>query len=110
MLVVLVTVQVKPEAVEEFLAATVDNATHSRDEPGVLRFDVLQDQADPTHVTLVEVYRDIAATVAHKETDHYERWRDAVADLMAQPRSSQKFDVVDPVAETAWAAGTSDPG
>lgn len=104
MLVVLVTVRVKSESVAEFLAATVDNATHSRSEPGVLRFDVLQDQAEPEHITLVEVYRDTAAVAAHKETVHYERWRTTVADMMAVPRSSQKFDVVDPVAEAAWSA------
>lgn len=104
MLVVLVTVQVKPEYLEDFLAATVVNATNSRAEPGILRFDVLQDQSVPENVTLVEVYRDVAATVAHKETAHYERWRDTVADMMAVPRSSQKFDVVDPAAEAAWSS------
>lgn len=107
MLVVLVQVQVRADDVEEFLAATVVNATSSRSEAGVLRFDVLQDQADPAHVTLVEVYRDAAAAAAHKETEHYERWRATVADMMAVPRTSQKFDVIDPVAETAW---TSLPG
>jgi (4S)-4-hydroxy-5-phosphonooxypentane-2,3-dione isomerase len=91
MLVVHVHVRVKPDGVAKFLDATLANAQNSVQEPGVLRFDVIQDQADPTHVVLVEVYRDDAAAAAHKETAHYAVWRDAVADLMAQPRESAKF-------------------
>jgi (4S)-4-hydroxy-5-phosphonooxypentane-2,3-dione isomerase len=68
------------------------------DEPGVVRFDVLQDQSDPAHVVLVEVYRDAAAAAAHKETPHYATWRDSVADMMAQPRESVKFAPVFPTA------------
>ena len=91
MLVVHVHVRVRPEGVDDFLAATLVNARASLGEPGVLRFDVIQDQADPAHVVLVEVYRDDDASAAHKLTPHYAAWRDAVAGLMAEPRSSARF-------------------
>ena len=91
MLVVHVHVHVKPEFVDAFAAATVVNARNSVQEPGIARFDVIQAQDDPTHFVLVEVYRSQEATVAHKETGHYAAWRDAVAPMMAQPRSSVKF-------------------
>ncbi|OLB76770.1 MAG: antibiotic biosynthesis monooxygenase [Actinobacteria bacterium 13_2_20CM_2_71_6] len=102
MLVVHVHVRVVPERVAEFLAATLVNARASVQEPGVLRFDVIQDQADPAHVVLVEVYRDAAAPAAHRETPHYATWRDAVAPLMAGPRESTRFDVVFPVEDERW--------
>jgi (4S)-4-hydroxy-5-phosphonooxypentane-2,3-dione isomerase len=103
-LVVHVHVSVQPDQVHEFLAATDRNARASLEEPGVLRFDVLQDQADPAHVVLVEVYRDADAAAAHKDTAHYATWRDSVADLMARPRESVKFAVVFPTADDQWAA------
>ncbi len=96
MLVVHVHVRVVPDRIGEFLAATLDNARASVEEPGVLRFDVIQDRADPAHVVLVEVYRDDDAAAAHKQTAHYATWRDAVADLMARPRESTRFDAVFP--------------
>lgn len=96
MLVVHVHVRVRPDDVERFLEATVTNARASAEEPGVLRFDVLADEADPTHVVLVEVYRDAAAAAAHKETAHYAVWRDTVAGMMARPRESTKFRAVFP--------------
>ena len=102
MRVVHVDVQVVPEHLEEFLEQTHRNAEASRLEPGVLRFDVVPDRADPRHVVLVEVYVDEDAPGAHKATAHYARWRDAVADWMARPRSATTFDPVDPVAENAW--------
>ena len=105
MLCVHVSVHVVPDRVEEFRAASVLNATASRDEPDVLRFDVLQDEADSAHFVLVEVYRDADAAVAHKETTHYGRWRDAVAEMMARPRSAEKFTAVDPMDPAAWAVG-----
>jgi len=92
MLVVHVQVQVKPECVEAFKAATLANARESRQEPGVARFDVVQQQDDPTRFVLVEVYRDAAAAATHKETKHYPVWRDAVASMMAEPRHSVKFN------------------
>ncbi len=91
LLVVFVHIQVKPEGVSAFAAASQENARHSLAEPGVARFDVIQQADDPTRFVLVEVYRDAAAAAAHKETAHYARWRDTVAALMAQPRSSVKY-------------------
>jgi len=94
-LIVHVDVAVLPDRVEAFLEATRANATASRREAGVLRFDVLEDRADPAHVVLVEVYRDEQAAAAHKETAHYLAWREAVAPMMARPRSSATYrDVV----------------
>jgi (4S)-4-hydroxy-5-phosphonooxypentane-2,3-dione isomerase len=91
MLVVHVHVHVKPESVDAFKAATLANARESVQEPGIARFDVVQQQDDPTRFVLVEVYRDAAAAAAHKETKHYPIWRDAVAPMMATPRHSVKF-------------------
>ena len=101
MLVVHVHVHVRPDDVERFLAETRRNAAASLQEPGVRRFDVLQDESDPAHVVLNEVYVDQAAADAHKQTPHYARWRDAVAGMMAQPRSSTRFTAVSP-AEDGW--------
>ena len=102
MLIVQVDIQVRPDRVPEFLAATVRNAAGSLTEPGVLRFDVLHDQADPAHVVLVEVYRDPDAAAAHKQTPHYAIWRDAVAEMMVRPRSSQSFSPVLPTTDDEW--------
>ena len=102
MLVVHVDVRVLPEAVERFRAATLANAASSQQEPGVLRFDVLQDRADPGHVVLVEVYRDEQAAADHKQTAHYLTWRDAVAGMMAVPRSSTKYEALSPVGPEHW--------
>src|SRR5688572_24396035 len=91
MLVVHVHVQVKPESVEAFRAATVANAEASVKESGIARFDVVQQLEDTTRFVLVEVYRNEQAPAQHKETAHYAKWRDTVAPMMAQPRSSVKF-------------------
>ena len=106
MLVVHVHVRVRPERTEEFLAATLVNAKASLGEPGVARFDVIQDQADPAHVVLVEVYRDDDAAAAHKLPPHYAVWRDAVAEMMAEPRASAKFTAVFPYEAEGWASGS----
>jgi len=90
-IVVHVHARVKPDAVEPFRAATLDNARASVREPGVARFDVVQSTEDPTRFVLVEVYRTADAPAAHKQTAHYARWRDAVADLMAEPRTSARY-------------------
>ena len=90
LLVVEVSVHVKADAVEAFRAATLANARASVREPGIARFDFLQDRDDPTRFVL-EVYRTAEAPAAHKATAHYAAWRDAVADLMAEPRTSRKF-------------------
>jgi autoinducer 2-degrading protein len=103
-LVVHVHVTVRPDRVDEFLEATDRNARASLSEPGVLRFDVLQDQADTAHVVLVEVYRDADAAAAHKETTHYATWRDSVADMMVRPRESVKFAAVFPTADAEWSS------
>jgi quinol monooxygenase YgiN len=87
MLIVHVFVHVKPEFIEPFQRATVENAAHSVREPGIARFDVLQQAGDPTRFTLVEVYRDDAAPARHKETAHYQAWAARVADMLAEPRT-----------------------
>jgi (4S)-4-hydroxy-5-phosphonooxypentane-2,3-dione isomerase len=91
LLVVHVHVRVKPGGEGAFREASRANAEASRREPGVIRFDLLADRDDPHRFVLVEIYRDAAAAAAHKETAHYAAWRDAVADLMAEPRHSSKY-------------------
>jgi autoinducer 2-degrading protein len=96
MFIVHVNIRVKPEFLEPFKQATLANARASMQEPGVARFDVVQQSDDPTRFVLVEVYRDLQANAAHKETSHYAIWRDTVAPMMAEPRSSMKFANVFP--------------
>lgn len=91
MLVVHVHVRVKPEQVDAFRRATVANAIESLKEPGIARFEVVQHLDDPTRFVLVEAYRTSDAPAAHKETKHYAVWRDSVAPMMAEPRTSVKF-------------------
>ena len=101
MLIVHVHVHVKPEHVSAFREATIENAANSVREPGIARFDVIQQADDPTRFVLVEVYRSVEATARHKETAHYARWRDAVASMMAEPRTSAKFANIFP-ADEGW--------
>lgn len=101
MLIIHVHIQVKPEAIAAFQAATIANASASVHEPGIARFDVVQQADDPTRFVLIEVYRTPESAVAHKETAHYATWRDAVAPLMAAPRTSLKFTNVFP-ADHGW--------
>jgi len=101
MLIVHVHVRVKPESVDAFREASVENARHSIREPGIARFDVLQQADDPACFILVEVYRTAEAPAAHKETAHYRDWRDKVAVLMAEPRTSAKYSNVFPP-EEGW--------
>jgi (4S)-4-hydroxy-5-phosphonooxypentane-2,3-dione isomerase len=96
MLIVHVYVHVKPDVVEAFRLATIENAANSLKEPGIARFDVVQQRDDSTRFMLVEAYRDDGAAAAHKETAHYAKWRDAVANMMAEPRSSVKYNAVAP--------------
>jgi quinol monooxygenase YgiN len=91
MLIVHVHVHVKPEFVAAFQEATTANARESLKESGIVRFDVLQQNDDPSRFVLVEIYRDADAPAKHKETAHYKTWRDTVAPMMAEPRSSTKF-------------------
>jgi quinol monooxygenase YgiN len=97
MLIVNVQIKVKPEHIEAFRKATIENAICSLEEPGIVRFDVLQQQDDSTCFLLVEGYSTDDAPAKHKETAHYLRWRDTVAPMMAEPRSSAKFSNVFPV-------------
>jgi autoinducer 2-degrading protein len=101
MLVVHVHVHVKPEYLEAFTQATLANARQSIREPGLARFDCMQQQDDPTRFVLVEAYRTPEAPAAHKETAHYKAWRDAVAPMMAEPRGSVKFANLFPE-DSAW--------
>ena len=101
MFIVHVHVRVKPESIEAFRHASIENAQQSIQESGIARFDVVQQRDDLTRFVLVEVYRDEQATAAHKETAHYLKWRNAVADMMAEPRSSVKFGSVFP-SSTGW--------
>ena len=101
LLVVHVHVRVKPDCIEAFKAATTENSRQSLLEPGIARFDVLQQSEDPSRFVLVEVYRSTDAPASHKETAHYAVWRDAVAPMMAEPRSSVKFLSVAPGPD-AW--------
>jgi autoinducer 2-degrading protein len=94
--IVHVQVHVKPERIEDFKAAATVNARESRREPGVARFDVVQETEDPTRFVLVEVYRSAEAAAAHKETAHYLQWRDGVAAMMAEPRTSRRYVNVSP--------------
>jgi quinol monooxygenase YgiN len=96
MLAVHVNIQVKPECVERFIEATRENAETSLKEPGIARFDLIQQQDDPTRFMLVEVYCDAEAPLRHKETAHYARWRDTVEAMMAVPRSSVKYETLYP--------------
>lgn len=101
MFIVHVFIHVKPEHVEAFKAASSENARHSLQEPGIARFDVIQQQDDPTRFVLVEVYRTAEDPARHKETAHYARWRDTVADMMAEPRHSIKYNNIFPD-EDGW--------
>jgi len=94
MLIVHVHVHVKPEFIDAFKKICIENAQHSVKEPGIARFDVLQQADDPTRFVLTEVYRTADDPAKHKETAHYARWRDAVVPMMAEPRSSVKFGEV----------------
>ena len=101
MLIVHVHVHVKTESIKAFVQATVDNASNSAQEPGIARFDVVQQADDPARFVLLEVYRTAEALDQHRATAHYARWRDAVADMMAEPRSRVEYSNVFP-GDAAW--------
>jgi autoinducer 2-degrading protein len=100
-------VHVRADQVQAFRAASVENAKQSVREPGVARFDVIQQQDDPTRFILVEVYRTADDPARHKETAHYQKWRDTVESMMAEPRRSVKFSNVFPD-EEGWDAAIAD--
>lgn len=101
MLVVHVHAHVKPELVEDFRRASLENASKSIKEPGIVRFDVIQQADDPRRFVLVEVYRTPEDPARHKETSHYQNWRDKVENMMAEPRKSIKYTNIFP-ADTEW--------
>jgi quinol monooxygenase YgiN len=101
MLVVHVNVFVKPDCVDAFTVATLKNAAASLKEPGIARFDVIRDTQASNHFVLVEVYRTTNAPADHKATPHYAEWRDTVADMMLEPRTSVRFENVFP-ADQGW--------
>lgn len=101
MIIVHVHVHVLADYIEAFKVASLDNAQNSVKEPGIARFDVIQQVDDPTRFVLVEIYRTSEATTAHKQTAHYAKWRDTVQEMMAEPRSSVKFSTVFP-GENGW--------
>jgi quinol monooxygenase YgiN len=101
MFIVHVFVHVKSDKVEEFKSASMENASNSVKEPGIARFDVIQQQDDPTRFVLVEVYRTADDPARHKETQHYQKWRDTVEDMMAEPRRAIKYRNIFPD-ESGW--------
>lgn len=101
MLVVHVHISVKPECVAAFIEATIANARESLKEPGIARFDFTRQQDDPNRFVIVEVFRDADAPARHRETRHYQVWRDAVAPMMAEPRASVKCNSLYPP-EDKW--------
>ena len=101
MYIVHVHVHVKPESIDAFRLATMENARRSLEEPGVARFDILQEPDRPDRFLLVEVYRAPHDVARHKETSHYAKWRDTVAVMMAEQRQSMKYDSVFPD-EDGW--------
>lgn len=101
MFVVLVYAQVIPEFIDNFKTLTLENARNSIQEAGIARFDFIQQQDDPTRFVLIEVYRDQEAPARHRETAHYQRWRDAVSDMMAEPRTAVRYDPLFPE-EKGW--------
>ena len=101
MLIVHVHVRVKADAIDRFREVTIENARASLQEAGIARFDVVQQQDDSSRFVLVEVYRNEDAPAKHKETAHYQKWRDAVAPMMAEPRTSIKFSNLFP-GDAGW--------
>lgn len=96
MLIVHVFIHVKPEYVGTFKEASIENAENSIQEPGIVRFDLIAQQDDPTRFVLVEIYRTAEDPAKHKQTDHYKKWRLAVEDMMAEPRHSIKYENIYP--------------
>ncbi len=101
MFIVHVFVHVKSDKVEEFKSASMENASNSVKEPGIARFDVMQQQDDTSRFVLVEVYRTADDPARHKETQHYQKWRDTVEDMMAEPRQAIKYQNIFPD-ESGW--------
>jgi (4S)-4-hydroxy-5-phosphonooxypentane-2,3-dione isomerase len=97
MMIVHVHIHIKPEYVTQFKEASIENARNSLHESGVTRFDLLQQQDDPNRFLLIEIYKSIEDAASHKETAHYKKWRDTVAEMMAEPRKSEKYLLLYPM-------------
>ncbi len=97
MFTAIVYIHVKQEFLDAFVEATLDNTRNSQQEPGILAFDMLQQQDDPARFVLYETYRDPQAQLDHRETAHYLRWREAVEGMMVEPRYAVKYDVLSPL-------------
>jgi (4S)-4-hydroxy-5-phosphonooxypentane-2,3-dione isomerase len=104
MFVACIHLHVKPENREAFFAATLENARQTIEEPGNLRFDVLQLADDPNRFMYYEVYRDEAGMKAHKETAHYARWAALVPDLLVEPRNGIRYGTLFPETAQQWSA------
>jgi autoinducer 2-degrading protein len=102
MIVTFVHVWLKPEHIDDFISASTENHQNSIKEPGNLRFDLVQDATDPAKFVIYEAYESDEAAAAHKETGHYKKWRDTVADWMAQPRKGEKHKIIAPTARELW--------
>lgn len=102
MYIVQVHVTVEDDAIQAFKTATIENARNSVKEPGIIRFDVIQQKDDPTRFVLVEIYKNEQGVVEHKKTDHYLEWRSLVEDMMAEPRYSIKYNNIYPSDEKDW--------
>jgi quinol monooxygenase YgiN len=104
MIAYLVSINVKKESIDDFRAASVINAQKSFEEPGILRFDLIQQEQDPTKFMLIEVYKAEEDTLNHKQTEHYMTWRETVADMMAEPRVGVRYEIIHPTEELRWLA------
>jgi len=102
MIVTCVHVNVKPDAIDRFINATIENHKDSVREPGNLRFDLLQQADNPCLFMIYEAYESDAASAAHKTTPHYLKWRDAVGELMAEPRKGVKYSILHPTDRSKW--------
>jgi (4S)-4-hydroxy-5-phosphonooxypentane-2,3-dione isomerase len=96
MVALLVHLQVKPECIERFLSETTENARNSRKEPGIVRFDLIQEVENPNQFALFELYRDQPAVEAHRLTAHYAKWRDAVPSLLVTERTRKIYRPIEP--------------
>lgn len=101
MFIVLVHVRVIETAVEAFLKASLENADASRQEPGIVRFDIIQEENDPTRFVLIEIYRSEQDPARHKQTAHYLKWRETVASMMADDRRGIRYRIISPP-EDSW--------
>jgi autoinducer 2-degrading protein len=102
MIVTCVYVQVKPDKIQDFILETTENHNKSVKEPGNLRFDLLQDAQDSSKFMIYEAYESIEASADHKNTEHYIKWRDVVAEWMAEPRKGVRYSIVAPLNKQAW--------